>query len=147
MKAIVITITGLLTFGTACAQSVKESDVPASVKTAFAKKYPNAKAKWEKEDANYEAEFETGETDQSVVLDATGAILETEVEIKTSELPAAATEYISKNYKDAKLKEAARITDAQGVVTYEAEIKGKDLIFDSTGKFIKEELNHSKEKD
>ncbi len=36
------------------------------------------------------------------------------------------------------MKEAAKITDAHGVVTYEAEVKGMDLLFDSAGKFLKE---------
>jgi hypothetical protein len=72
------------------------------------------------------------------LIDVSGNILETEVEIKIDELPAKAKEYVSKNYAGQKIKETAKITDSKGVVTYEAEIKGKDLIFDSNGNFIKE---------
>jgi hypothetical protein len=139
---------GLMISLAACAQKVKESDVPAVVKDAFKKTYKDVKdVKWEKEGANFEAEFEIGETDQSVVFDATGQVIETEIEIKVDELPSGVKDYLAKNYKDTKIKEATKITDSKGTITYEAEIKGKDLIFDSTGKFIKEEVDTHEDKD
>ena len=148
MKKTMLFAAGLMISLAACAQKVKETDVPSVVKEAFQNSYKDAKeVKWEKEGANFEAEFEIGETDQSVVYDASGKLIETETEIKADELPAAAKDYIAKNYKGAKIKEAAKITDARGTVTYEAEIKDKDLIFDSTGKFIKEEIEKKEDKD
>lgn len=148
MKKSMFIAAGLIISLAACAQKVKEANVPTAVKDSFKKSYKDAKeAKWEKEGANFEAEFEIGETEQSVLIDASGRILETEVEIKVEELPTAVKDYITKNYKDAKIKEAAKITDTKGMVNYEAEIKGKDLIFDSTGKFIKEEVEKTGAKD
>jgi len=139
---------GLMISLAACAQKVKEADVPTAVKDAFKKAYTNTnEVKWEKEGENFEAEFEVGETDQSVVFDATGQVIETEVEIKVDELPSGVKDYVAKNYKDTKIKEATKITDSKGTVTYEAEIKGKDLIFDTTGKFIKEEVDTHEDKD
>ncbi len=35
------------------------------------------------------------------------------------------------------MKEAAVIVKANGEVNYEGEVNGKDVIFDSTGKFLK----------
>ncbi|MBC7865300.1 MAG: hypothetical protein IAF38_20155, partial [Bacteroidia bacterium] len=46
-----------------------------------------------------------------------------------------------------KVKEAAKITDAKGVVTYEAEIDNADYIFDSTGNFLKKEIESDSDKD
>lgn len=138
MKNAVILLAVMLTAASANAQKIQDKDVPATVKTALQNKYPQAKElKWEKENGNYEAEFEVSETDYSVLLDASGNILETEIEIKLDELPANAKEYVSKNHSGQKIKEAAKITDAKGTITYEAEIKGTDLIFDSNGNFIK----------
>jgi hypothetical protein len=37
------------------------------------------------------------------------------------------------------VKEAAKITQADGAIMYEAEVNGKDLIFDASGKFVKQE--------
>jgi len=148
MKKAMLLAVGFMISLAACAQKVKEADVPPAVKDAFRNSYKDVKeVKWEKEGVNFEAEFEVGETDQSVVYDASGKLIEMEVEIKVDQLPPAVKDYISKNYKDAKIKEATKITDGNGTVTYEAELKEKDLIFDSTGKFIKEVVEENKDKD
>jgi len=119
------------------AQKNQEKNVPAVVKAAFENQFKNAKdVEWEKEGNNYEVEFEMGEVEQSVLYDATGNLIETEVEIKVSELPSGAQDYLKAKYKG-KIKEASKITDALGTETYEAEVKGKDIIFDANGKYIK----------
>ena len=139
MKKLFFLLAAVASVSFANAQKVSEKEVPAVVKSAIHKNHPNAKdLKWEKEKGNYEAGFEVGEQDYSVLIAASGQIIETEVEIKVDALPAGVKEYVSKNYAGQKIKEAAKITDAKGVVTYEAELKGKDLIFDQSGKFLKE---------
>ena len=50
-------------------------------------------------------------------------------------------DYVKTNYKGQSVKEAAKITDGKATITYEAEIKGMDLLFDNNGKFIKEIKN------
>jgi hypothetical protein len=119
----------------------KKVSVPSVVSSNFAKEFPGKKAKWGMEDGGYEAEFKINGSEASVVYDKTGHRKELELEIKTTELPANALEYVKKNYPAIKISEAAKITDNKNVVTYEAEIKkdGKknDLIFDASGKFIK----------
>ncbi len=37
-----------------------------------------------------------------------------------------------------KAQEVSKITDARNNVSYEAEVDGRDLIFDDKGKFLKE---------
>ncbi len=139
MKHVMILMAASLISGCAFAQNKQDKDIPAIVKSAFQKAHPDAKGvKWEKEGDNFEAEFEHGKVEQSVVLNAQGNILETEVEIAVAELPQKAREYVAAHYKGQSLKEAAKITDAKGMVTYEAEVKGKDLLFDAEGTFLKE---------
>jgi hypothetical protein len=41
-------------------------------------------------------------------------------------------------YQGNKIKEAGKVTDAAGRHMYDAEIKGKDLIFDNKVVFLKE---------
>lgn len=108
--------------------------VPEAVKMAFAKAYPNADdIEWEMESGNFEVEFEIAEDQEiSVVYNANGELLETEVEIAFSELPQAAQAAL----KGKRVKEIAKITRANGVVTYEAEVRHKDLIFDAQGNLI-----------
>ena len=139
MKKSAILLGAMFAVSFANAQKVSDKEVPTVVKNTLQKSYPSAKEiKWEKEKANYEAGFEVSEKEYSLLIDASGKILETEMEIKMEELPANAKAFISKNYAGQKIKETAKITDSKGVVTYEAEVKGKDLIFDKNGNFIKE---------
>ncbi len=127
------------------AQKIKEKDVPANVKTTFQAKYPTAKeVKWDKEGEAYEVSFDLDKIDNSVLMDALGNIVETEVEIDLNQLPTGILDYVKTHYPNKKAKEGAKITDAQGNVTYEVAVKGIDLIFDSTGKFIKEEKDYFK---
>jgi hypothetical protein len=148
MQKPIFIVAGLLLSVVTNAQKIKESAVPSIVKDVFKSNYKDAKdIGWEKEDGNFKVEFEIGETDQSIVYDPTGIIIEKEVEIKVKELPSAVGDYIANNYKDKKIKEATKITSASGTVTYEAEIKDKDLIFDENGNFIKEEVDKDADKD
>lgn len=142
MKKLVLMMVAAMITSLTFAQKLQEKDVPAPVKTAFQKNFPQAKVeKWEKEGINFEAEFELNKSEQSVLFDAQGDIIETEIEIETSELPNGILDYVKKNYKGQSVKEAAKITDTKGTLTYEVEIKGMDLLFASNGKFIKEIKN------
>jgi len=129
-----------LLFSTLCAAQHKggKNQVPAAVKSAFATQFPTVnKVKWEKEGEHFEAEYKLNKTEYSAVFDAQGTLLETEMEIPVSQLPSDVAAYMQANYAGKKIKEAAKITNSKGVATYEAEIKGMDLKFDSNGKFLK----------
>lgn len=122
------------------AQTGDKGIPPAAAKAAFAKAYPGVeKAKWEKEKKGYEVEFKSGGKQMSAVYDQTGALKETEEDIKPAELPAAIVSYVKAHYPKDSIKEAAKITLPNGSVNYEAEVNKKDLIFDATGKFIRAE--------
>ena len=139
MKKTAVTMVVMLFATLSFAQKMKEKNIPANVKSSFQKKYPTATAiKWDKEGEKYEASFDLNKTDNSVLMDAQGNIVETEVEIELTHLPKAVLDYVKTHYAGKQVKEGAKITDAKGTVTYEVEIKGLDLIFDSNGNFIKE---------
>lgn len=139
MKKLAILLTMITAVAFVNAQKVQQKDVPASVKKGFQKQFPTVKdVKWEKEKDNYEAAFKSKGTKTSVVINYSGNILETETEMNGNSLSAPIKGYLAENYPNQKIKEAAKITDAKGVITYEAEISGKDLIFDSKGNFLKE---------
>ena len=118
-------------------ESKKHVKVPAVVTTAFAKDFPGVTGKWDKEGNDYEVNFKQNGNTMSALYDANGNKTETEMDIKVSALPASITAYLSQHYKGAKVKEAAVITKANGEVNYEAEVKGKDVLFTKDGKFIK----------
>lgn len=142
MKKILTLLALGISISTAFAQKLKDSEVPVAVRNSFQKQYPKAtEVQWDRENGNYEASFDLSKVDNSVLLDATGKVLETEVEIEISQLPAGIIDYVKAHYKNMTVKEAAKIADATGVITYEVEIKGMDLIFDRAGKFLIEIKN------
>lgn len=148
MKTLFTIVTLGLGLSLASAQTVKEADVPAPVKDAFKKQYPSAKVEeWEKEAANYEVEFHENKVETSVVYDSNGKFIESEVEIKESELPKGVADYIAKNLLGKKVKEAAKITDAAGKVNFEVEIDNVDYIFDSNGSLVKKEVEKESDGD
>jgi hypothetical protein len=125
--------------GAANAQKPAADIAPQAVRSSFAKLYPTASnVKWEKEGESFEAEFKSGKTESSALFDASGHLEESEMEIDIKSLPPAALEFVKIHYPNQSVKEAAKITNAHGVITYEAEIKGSDLLFDASGKFLKE---------
>ncbi len=137
---VTLLLAGTLT-ETVVAQDLKEKDVPETVKAAFVAKYPDAKkVSWEKEKGNFEANWggKSGE-DSSAVFTASANFVEIVVAIPISQLPANVAPYVSKNYKGAKIVEAGKVTNSAGKHMYEAEIKGKDLIFDENGNFLKKD--------
>lgn len=118
-------------------ENKKHAKAPAAVTAAFAKDFPGATGKWDKEGNDYEVNFKNNGNTMSALYDANGNKTETEMDIKVSALPASVTAYLNQHYKGAKVKEAAVITKANGEVNYEAEVKGMDVIFTKDGKFIK----------
>lgn len=125
----------------AFALNAQKLRVPPPVKAAFIKQYPAAShVTWEKEKGNYEANWggQSGE-DHSVMYTPSGGFIEAVEAIKISQLPNGVAEYIKTHYKGAKITEAGRVTDARGKISYEAEVRKKDILFDENGKFIKED--------
>lgn len=121
------------------AQTLHDRDVPAAVRSALEKKYPNAtKITWEKEKGNYEANWggRSGE-DNSVQFTATGDFIEIVRAIPVADLPPSILSYVKEHYKGAKITEAGKVTDASGKLSYEVEVHKKDLVFDERGRLLK----------
>jgi len=121
----------------ACAQKLNESQVPAAAKLTFQKEYPGINGSWDKEGDKYEVNFKKDGKAMSLLVTAAGSIEETETDIPLNDLPATAQDYVKQHYRNEKIKEAATIVKENGEMNYEAEVNGRDLIFDSNGKFIK----------
>ena len=122
-----------------CAQRLSSKELPPAVKSAFAKKYPEAqKVTWEKEKGNFEANWggKSGE-DNSVQFSASGNFLEITKAIPISQLPKLINSYVKEHYKGSKITEAGQITDARGETSFEVEVNRKDLIFNGKGDFLK----------
>ena len=114
---------------------------PVAVKAAFAKQFPKSKAlRWEKEGGNWEAEFIATKMQASAVFTPGGTFKEVERAVAPATLPAPVLAHLEEHYADQKITEAARIEDAAGTVTWEAEVGKKDVVFDAAGKFLREDV-------
>jgi hypothetical protein len=112
---------------------------PAKVYDAFIRKYPCAiKVKWGRDKANYEVSFVYLEQRMAAVFAANGDWRETEIEIPLDSLPSQSRQFaVTKG----RIVESSKILKANGQMIYEAEVKRKNLLFDSTGKYLRVEAD------
>ena len=142
----IISLATILFAITMCTFAQKHEDnghikVPAVVKKAFYRTYRDAKrVTWEKENGNYEANWggKSGE-DNSVQFTPSAEFIEIVKAIPRNQLPEQIIVYVNKHYNGIKITEAGKVTNAAGKISYEVELKGKDVIFDEQGNFIKSE--------
>lgn len=133
---------------TSCAQE----KAPTVVSDAFTAKFPSAKSvKWDKEnDTEWEAEFKMNGKEFSAIFSNSGEWLETEQEIKKSELPATVLASIKTNFANHKIDEAEKAEKKTGTV-YEVILeKGKleiEVVFDADGKVLYQKVHDEEEED
>lgn len=137
IRVAVLIVAGL--FFMTCSPGWDESQLPGPVKNEFAKKYPGASAKWQKEGDQYEAEFDWEGKSFTAVYGPDGSLEETEMEISLGELPDSARTYLQAHFKPDEIKEIEKLILPNGEFNFEAEAAGQELLFDSTGKFVKQE--------
>lgn len=139
----------------ACGQELSDADVPQAVKATFQKQFPGvAKVKWELEDrAKYEANFHQNGTGTSATFDASGSWLETETEVKETDLPAPVRATLAARYAGYTVSGFERVQTPEGLA-YELEAeKGErtlEVQFAADGAVLKqvvEEETKDDEKD
>ncbi|HEY9048499.1 MAG TPA: hypothetical protein VIN08_21480 [Ohtaekwangia sp.] len=116
--------------------------IPEAARRTLHALYPAiTKSTWKVEDdGNYEATFHYQGKETSIVLSAEGTLLEKEMEILQTSLPAPIKEAIQKDYNGYGIEEAA-VLETNGIVRYEAEVSKDDetfdLIFNADGNLYK----------
>jgi hypothetical protein len=138
-KIVIITLFVLSLSIDADAQKISRLNIPPAVQGSFAKQYAGIVAKWEKEEGKYEANFIKDGNNCSAMYEPDGTFTGSEIDIKISDLPKNILTFVKEHYPGKKIKEAAKITKADGTVNYEAAVGDKDVIFDAEGKFLKEQ--------
>lgn len=142
---ILVMVLSTMTF-TACGQ---KTDVPSNVKKAFEQKVSNAKdLEWEydSEDKLWEVEYEIGKAEFTSAFDKNGKWVETEKEIKFSELPEAVKATLKADYSDYEVEEVEFVETPKGKF-YEVEVELEkddeevefELLFSTDGKVVKKE--------
>jgi hypothetical protein len=148
-----ICIAFLSVFCVQAQEKSKKVEIPAAVKSAFDVKYPKAeKVNWGVEkQGEYEAEFVLNGVESSANFDSKGQFIESETEIKESELPQSVKAALAKDFAGYKVGDVAKSTDAKGIVNYEMEAsKGKDrfeISFEASGKLLSKKVSKAEEEE
>lgn len=138
MKNLMITAAALLLTNFAFAQDLSSSEVPSVVLNSFHKSFPKSTGvEWEQKGENYNAEFDINWRDHEVWISKNGAILKHKQELKQSELPAAVTSQLKKNYNTYRIDDVDQY-EVNKKFYYKVELKKHDqerkMIFDQQGK-------------
>lgn len=151
MKKAILIFACIAAFGTpSMAQINNEAQAPEIVLAAFAEKFADVKTvKWEQESQTlWEAEFKMKGADYTAIFDYNGQWLETEHNIKKSEIPENLKAAISKDYAGYKIEKAEMVESPAGT-GYEIELeKGEEevtLMVDTKGvisKYIEKEYDN-----
>jgi len=130
---------------TAYTQKLRPESVPTPVKQAFAKKFPAAKdVTYEREKSNFEVNFKENGVETSANFNVHGGWLETETEIKVSDLPGEVTTSVAKSFKGYSVSEASKTVYPDKELIYELELKKDnqtyEVQFSPTGDILKTEV-------
>jgi len=143
MKKIIVLLSACLLISLmGYTQKITPNKVPAPVKQAFAKKFPGATdVKYEMEKKDYEINFKDKGVEMSANFDATGKWLETETEIKESDLPKEVSASVAKNFAGFKISEVAKTETPNKGLIYEMDLKkdkeGFEVQFSPKGVILK----------
>ena len=115
------------------------TSIPPQVLTAFQAVYPSvSNATWNEEAGYFLPTFTVNGVQTIGYIDLKGHYIQTITKVRATDLPAAATAYITQNYAGAQISDAGKIEFPTGhAPRYYAKANGKQLLFDETGKFIK----------
>jgi len=125
------------------AAAQKKNQVPEKVQVAFLEKFPEAKkVKWEQEENGlWEAEFKQDKKEYSASYKANGEWMETEYEIKESEIPKEIRLILDQHFTNYEIDEAELVETAAGK-SYEFEMEIGELEYevkiDAQGNVTKE---------
>ncbi|MBZ0205947.1 MAG: PepSY-like domain-containing protein [Flavobacteriales bacterium] len=119
LAALMITASPLM------AQDLTPAQVPAAVMASFNKEFPKAMdVEWDLKGTQYKVEFETGllGADHEAWYDANGKQLKHKEEISVSDLPAAVSAAIARDFDGYRTDDVERITQ-DGTTSYTLELK------------------------
>lgn len=147
MKRTIIAMLLIIAFLPAIAHGLKENDMPKEVINTFKSEFPNAKhIEYSKEKDNgkyiYQAEFIFNNKHLEALFDEQGKLIQTEEDIKKTEVPTEILIYLKSKYHNFKILEASKLTRNKEFYGYDIEIrygnKTAELEFDKNNKFIRE---------
>ena len=143
MRKIIVLMSACLLFSfMGFTQIIAPEKVPADVKQAFAKKFPEATdIKYEMEKKDYEVSFKENGVVMSANFNSSGEWLETETIMIESDLPKKVLTSAATNFLGFMITEVSKVESPDKVVYYEMYLKtnkkGYDVEFSPKGVVLK----------
>lgn len=126
----------------ACGEKKQKSTPPEKTVEVFRNLRPNAVIdQWNDESPIWEAKYTDGSEKGAISFDQDSNVTETELVLSEHELPnlEMVKSFIIANYPQEKMIRCEKFTKIGGDITYEVQVTGKELVFDSAGNFLAEE--------
>ena len=139
---VALCVTTQVTF--AQGQVSKSRTVPVNIVEAFHKAHPKATIlKWNDEPPIWEVKYKDGDKIGAISYRTKAIITETELVISLNKLPnkLAIPDFIKTKYPAEKIQRCEKVEKANGIITYEIQITGKEIIFDKNGKYLSVEMD------
>lgn len=130
--------------GSAAAQKLRDDDVPAAAKSAFAQRYPGVKVLgWNREDLIYEVKFVQNGERRDAEYTANGVLTAMERTIDEKTLPRVVLDAFYRDYPEHDLTEIEEITDARtGAISYELDFtRGRrrfEVVYSPKGEILRQ---------
>ena len=143
MKKLIVLISAFLLISLmGFTQIIAPEKVPADVKQAFAKKFPEATdIKYEMEKTNYEVSFKENGVVRSANFNSSDEWLETETILSETDLPKKVLASIARNFVGFMITEVSKVESPDKAVYYEMYLKtnkeGYDVTFSPKGTILK----------
>jgi hypothetical protein len=123
-------------------QNIPPDEVPAPIKQAFAKKFPAATSvKYEMLKNDHEVTFNDKGVEMAADYNSSGEWLETETEIKESDLPKEVIASVAKNFAGYKISEVVKVETKNKGLIYQIDLKidkvGFEARFSPKGNVLK----------
>ncbi|WP_181163605.1 SdiA-regulated domain-containing protein [Pontibacter mangrovi] len=120
----------------------QQVELPEAVETQFASLYPDVKnPEWDEEADGFEAEFEMGGRERSVLFSKAGQLLQVEEEMEANNLPPQVLDYVQEHFSRYDLAESTFLKKGEQtfyVVELENRNEEAELIFNQSGELVQQ---------
>lgn len=138
MKNLLFSLTLAFIVSGATGQKLVMTDVPQEVLSAFKKSNPACStSEWNMDNTNYQVKYCAGDKRTRIqTYTKSGTLIVHDPKVAIATLPPGVKVYLDKNHPGLTVDKVIKMTRADGVVNYDVEVNGTDLIFDSKGNHL-----------
>ena len=138
-----ILVTGLLSIAISSCNmkdQIAHSQIPSVVLNGFQQQYSEAiDVEWEKQDSNFEAEFDLNNVDYAVLINQQGEILKAKHDVNLEEVPENVVSKVKVDYPDYTIDDVEILEEGERryfQLELNGNLMGKDIVVSETGEVL-----------